>query len=99
MKISAPFLHPRLPFATAIVAAWICATTLLQAREPWVVMKDCRLESDESNDADSFHIKAGGKKYIFRLYFVDAPETDAGFPERVEEQAKYFGITSAQALQ
>ena len=30
---------------------------------------------------------------------MDAAETDAGFPERVAEQAKYFGVTPAQALQ
>ena len=35
---------------------------------------------------------------IFRLYFVDAPETDAGFPERTDEQAKYFGINVPLAL-
>jgi len=70
-----------------------------EAKGPWVVLKDCRLAKNESDDADSFHVKAGGKEYIFRLYFVDAPETDASFPDRVDEQAKYFGLTTAQTLQ
>ncbi|MDQ6623976.1 MAG: thermonuclease family protein, partial [Verrucomicrobiota bacterium] len=54
---------------------------------------------NESNDGDSFHVKADGKEYIFRLYFVDAPETDLAFPDRVDEQAKYFAITRTQATQ
>ena len=86
-------------------AAWIAALLLAaaaggaEARQPWVVLKDCRLVSNESADADSFHVKAGGKEYIFRLYFVDAPETDTEFPSRVDEQAKYFGLTEAQTIQ
>lgn len=86
-------------FAVIAAAAWAVAITPLEARQAWVVLKDCRLDADESNDADSFHIKVGRKEYIFRLYFVDAPETDSGFPDRVEEQGKYFGITPAQTLQ
>lgn len=70
-----------------------------RAREPWVILKECRLEENDSNDADSFHVKVGRKDYIFRLYFADAPETDASFPERVAEQAKYFGATVQQTVQ
>jgi competence protein ComEA len=84
----------------AAVVAWTLATAPAEARERvWVELKNCRLDSDASNDADSFHVKADGQEYIFRLYFVDAAETDAGFPERVAEQAKYFGVTPAQAIQ
>jgi DNA uptake protein ComE-like DNA-binding protein/endonuclease YncB( thermonuclease family) len=86
--------------AFAALAAWTVALPSLEARErPWVELKNCRLDADASNDADSFHVKAQGREYIFRLYFVDAAETDAGFPERVAEQAKYFGVTPAQAIQ
>jgi len=77
----------------------VLATEVAQAREPWLVLKNCRQLGNEGNDADSFHIRAAGKEYIFRLYFVDAPETDSSFPERVDEQAKYFGLTVPQTLQ
>jgi competence ComEA-like helix-hairpin-helix protein len=40
-----------------------------------------------------------GTNTIFRLYFVDAPEISAEFRDRVEEQAKYFGITVDQVLE
>ena len=71
----------------------------MEARQPWVVFKDCRLVTNASADADSFHVKADGKQYIFRLYFVDAPETDTEFPARVDEQAKYFALTPQQTIQ
>ena len=44
-------------------------------------------------------MRAGGKEYIFRLYFADTPETDASIPDRVAEQAKYFHVTVPQTLQ
>ena len=47
---------------------------------------------DASNDGDSFHVRVKGREYIYRLYFVDAPESDYSLPERVQEQAEYFGI-------
>lgn len=85
--------------AAALVLVFLAAPPLAGAREPWIVLQDCHYAPNDSNDGDSFHVLAGGKEYIFRLYFVDAPETDESFPERVNEQAKYFGLTSPQTTQ
>jgi competence ComEA-like helix-hairpin-helix protein len=63
------------------------------AHAPWITLPDCRYVPNPSNDGDSFHVRAGRKEYIFRLYFVDAAETESGLSERTEEQAEYFGIT------
>ena len=84
--------------ATLAAAAWLLCIFTAEAREPWVVLKDCRLLRKDSADADSFHVKAAGKDYIFRLYFVDAPETDMSFGDRVRDQAQYFGLTSQQTI-
>ena len=65
----------------------------------WIVVKDCRLIPNSANDGDSFHVVAGGKEYLFRLYLVDAPETDEMTPRRLIEQAKYFNITVPQAIE
>ena len=64
-----------------------------------MVLKDCRLIPNPANDGDSFHVSAGQKEYLFRLYFVDAPETDEMTPRRLIDQAKYFGITVPQAIE
>ncbi|MGH8094920.1 MAG: helix-hairpin-helix domain-containing protein [Chthoniobacterales bacterium] len=65
----------------------------------WVTLTNCRYLPNAANDGDSFHVRAEGREYIFRLYFVDAPETDNSIPRRVEEQAKYFHVAIPQTLQ
>ena len=39
-----------------------------------------------------------GKEYIFRLYFVDAPEIDLSFADRAWEQAAYFDMDRSKVL-
>lgn len=73
-------------------------TVGLSARGPWVTLQNCRYLTKRANDGDSFHVSVNGKEYIFRLYFVDAPETDTEFRDRVEEQARYFGIRVYQSV-
>jgi endonuclease YncB( thermonuclease family) len=78
------------------------ATVDVSARDQskdWIVLKDCRLIPNPANDGDSFHVSAGAKEYLFRLYLVDAPETDARNPGRLIEQGKYFSITVPQAIE
>ena len=89
---------------TAVIAAaviWVGFDELpgRDGSKDWIVLKDCRLIANPANDGDSFHVSAGGKEYLFRLYFVDAPETDEMTPRRLVDQAKYFGITVPQAIE
>jgi DNA uptake protein ComE-like DNA-binding protein len=82
--------------------AFVCAASIhADAREyrDWVVLENCRFILNPADDGDSFHVSAGTKEYIFRLYMVDAPETDALMPGRLVDQAKYFGITVPQAIE
>jgi DNA uptake protein ComE-like DNA-binding protein len=84
------------------VAVLWTATVNVSARsgsKEWIVLKDCRLIPNPANDGDSFHVSAGTNEYIFRLYLVDAPETDEMTPGRLVAQAKYFGITVPQAIE
>lgn len=63
----------------------------VQANE-WEKLAGCRLISNEWNDGDSFHVRTtDGTELIFRLYFVDTPESESSLPERLTEQAAYFG--------
>ena len=65
----------------------------------WVELKNCRVVENSSNDADSFVVEGsepfrGEKQNRFRLYFVDAAETDANSKfkkDRLKEQADYWG--------
>jgi DNA uptake protein ComE-like DNA-binding protein len=85
-----------------IFTAFQCAAIVdLRAgtRDDWTVLENCRLIANPANDGDSFHVSAGANEYIFRLYLVDAPETDEMTPGRLVQQAKYFGITVPQAIE
>ena len=88
----------------ALIGAAVLWTAVadLGAREgskDWIVLENCRFISNPADDGDSFHVSAGAKEYIFRLYLVDAPETDEMTPGRLVQQAKYFGITVPQAIE
>ena len=62
----------------------------------WNVLRHCRLIPHAGNDGDSFHVRHENRHYIFRLYFVDAPETDGALMQRMSQQAAYWGISTAQ---
>ncbi len=85
-----------------LALALVCAAPVdVGARESkdWIVLENCRFILNPADDGDSFHVSVGTKEYIFRLYMVDAPETDALTPGRLVEQAKYFEITVPQAIE
>lgn len=84
--------------AASIAFALLLCSQFYAAAESWQVLKSCRLLTNQANDADSFHVSAGGKEYLFRLYFADAAETDASVLGRVKDQAQYFGITLQQTV-
>ncbi|OGV46419.1 MAG: hypothetical protein A2X46_09060 [Lentisphaerae bacterium GWF2_57_35] len=59
----------------------------------WEKLEKCRLIMSEYRDGDSFHVKHGMDEFIFRLYYVDAPETDSELKDRIDEQAQYFDVS------
>lgn len=66
--------------------------------DKWRMFENCTLVPNKSNDGDSFHVKVKRREYIFRLYFSDCPETDDSVPDRVKEQAEYWGISEKAAI-
>jgi len=81
----------------SFLGALVWALLLPSLSAEWQTLRGCQLLPNASNDGDSFHVKHDGTEYIFRLYFVDCPETDLSFPERVAEQGGHFGVSSEQA--
>ncbi|HKK17910.1 MAG TPA: helix-hairpin-helix domain-containing protein [Opitutales bacterium] len=78
-----------------------CLFTQVHAEEKgkidgWKTIEDCRLISSPLNDGDSFLVQHGEGKSIFRLYWVDAPESTDRHIERVRDQAQYFSISEEQ---
>lgn len=88
----------RLPVLFSLGLLFLSLAATADAHGPWQTFKDCYYLPNPANDGDSFHVRTGGKEYLFRLYFVDAAETDYGLRDRVDEQAKYFGLSVPQTL-
>lgn len=65
----------------------------------WTRYDNCRVITGRYADGDSFHVATPAGERIFRLYYVDAPETDTNFPDRVKEQAGYFKVSMRRALE
>lgn len=83
-----------------LIAVWFAVQPApAQDGTAWETMRACRLYRHLSNDGDSFRITHRDRTVLIRLYFVDAPETGHQFPDRVREQADYFGITPDQAIE
>ena len=67
--------------------------------QPFQKIEQCKMKADRWNDGDSFHVITGDAKreIVARLYFVDTPEAETAYRDRINEQAAYFGITAQQA--
>lgn len=65
----------------------------------WTILENCQLIDNRCNDGDSFRVRHNDKEYVFRLYYVDAPETYGVRSSRVLNQASYFGIAPEKALE
>lgn len=71
------------------------------------VFRNCTLAEDRTNDGDSFRILLpDGRKEIFRLYFVDTPESafksyanGENNHDRIRDQAGYFDISPEKAVE
>jgi DNA uptake protein ComE-like DNA-binding protein len=86
-------------FAAAVLSAAVIDLYARNGSKDWIVLENCQLVPNAANDGDSFHVSANGKQYVFRLYWVDAPETDTTTPGRLVEQAKHFGISVPQVIE
>jgi len=53
------------------------------------------LVETRANEADTLRMKVGDEEHVFVLYYVDALEATDTHPQRIHDQAKWFGLTEA----
>lgn len=89
-------MHPRSSHFLLLAVLLVSSSLALGKTVPsgWTLLENCRLENHDYADGDSFHVIHRGRNLQFRLYFVDCPETDTRFSERIAEQGKVFGLDS-----
>ncbi|MDE0838069.1 MAG: thermonuclease family protein [Kiritimatiellae bacterium] len=76
----------------ALLGVLFLLATLPLFAATWRDLRRCALVPNKYNDGDSFHATWHGREYIFRLYYVDTPESDLSLEERVKEQAEYWDV-------
>jgi len=95
-KLSPPLVSI---ICSAISLAVLHPCEATRKEKDWITLDNCKLAPNKSNDGDSFHVQADETEYLVRLYFVDAPETASVGPERLIEQAEYFGVSVPQVIE
>jgi endonuclease YncB( thermonuclease family) len=91
-----------LPAATllAFTVSVVALAKTAPPAQPCQRINGCVYKPQRWNDGDSFHvILPDQKELIFRLYFVDTPEEERVYADRIPEQAAYFGISTDAAVE
>src|SRR5438552_14270299 len=88
------------PALLALTVSVVALAKTAPPAQPFQRIEGCMYKPQRWNDGDSFHvILPDQKELIFRLYFVDAPEEERAYADRIEEQAAYFGISTDAAVE
>jgi endonuclease YncB( thermonuclease family) len=84
-----------------LLASAVSSPLRAKEAQPFQTIENCTWKNDRWNDGDSFHVITGDeqREIVVRLYFVDTPEAETAYRDRLDEQAAYFGITREQATQ
>ena len=86
-------------FIGAVLFLFLGLSGAWSAEKEWLKLRGCELIEHAANDGDSFHVSHDGDHYLFRLCFVDTPETSPSFPDRVKKQAKWWRVSTDDVIQ
>lgn len=67
----------------------------------FMVFPKARFIESRTNEADTLRIKVNDteEEHVFVLYFIDALDASSTHPQRVQEQARYFGVSSQKVIE
>ncbi|MFC5456467.1 hypothetical protein [Prosthecobacter fluviatilis] len=91
-----------LPVAVAHVPGGQAQTDPTRAPLPeFRIFPKARLIESRANEADTLRIKVSDTEdeHIFVLYYVDALDASLTHPQRVQDQARYFGVSSQRVIE
>ena len=67
--------------------------------KPWEKLVNVTFKPQKFDDGDSFQCTLqDGNELILRLYFVDTPEEEKVYADRIKDQAEYFGVSEAEVM-
>ncbi|MCB1279234.1 hypothetical protein [Prosthecobacter sp.] len=101
LKESRPLPAQALPVPVAQVVPGQTTDAGRAALPEFKIFPKARLIESRANEADTLRIKVSDTEdeHIFVLYFVDAPDISLTHPQRVQEQARYFGVSSQRVVE
>jgi endonuclease YncB( thermonuclease family) len=65
----------------------------------WRSLEDCQLADAAPGSGDNFLVQHGREASLFRLYWVDCPESSENDATRLRKQARYFSISEEDVMQ
>jgi endonuclease YncB( thermonuclease family) len=87
-------------FAAVLLSPMVVFAQTAPPAQPFQRLDGCIYKPQRWNDGDSFHvILPDQKETVLRLYFVDTPEEERIYADRIAEQAAYFDITPDRAVE
>ena len=89
---------PTLMRIVVLLLALVSADVTPAERKQWEQLTQCRYVAKDYNDGDSFRVNCGGREFVLRLYYIDAPEANLTNGARVGEQRAYFRVTIEDIL-
>ena len=69
-----------------------------QPQSEYQGLTDCRLEDDPANDGDTFRVFTPQGSHLFRLYWVQTVQMNAGSPESAREATDHFSLKAEADL-
>lgn len=100
LKESRPVPVAALPVAVAQLPPGSSGNSGSAALPEFKVFPKARFIESRANEADTLRIKVSDteEERVFVLYFVDALDAAWTHPQRVQEQARYFGVSSQRVV-
>jgi endonuclease YncB( thermonuclease family) len=100
LKESRPDPLPALPVGVAQLPPGQSLDSGPAALPEFKVFPKARFIESRTNEADTLRIKVSDteEEQVFVLYFVDALDASWTHPQRVQEQARYFGVSGDKVV-
>jgi endonuclease YncB( thermonuclease family) len=100
LKESRPDPLPALPVGVAQLPPGQSLDSGPTALPEFKVFPKARFIESRTNEADTLRIKVSDteEEQVFVLYFVDALDASWTHPQRVQEQARYFGVSGEKVV-
>lgn len=95
LKRSRPAVPKAIPVTPGGVASYDGGKPV---KEVFEILPQAELIETRANEADTLRFRVGAEEHVLVLYFIDAVDASLTHPQRVNDQARWFGGVSTQRV-